>query len=281
MKRLTSLALIVLISACSFAHTMSKVSSCWTNGKFTFKGTQFDGNQWVYLHLTSSHYHFANNTQDYVFQTGPGANLSQSFTVDVFNTGTFTTATLDVYYNTTGSGHTHGGTEAFQAPISSNTCSISSLPVLITDYSVSKVSSSSILVKWTTTSEENNSHFIVQGSTDGLNFTDIYTVFSYTESGNSSVAHTYSFTIDNTVHVIKTAGLSLLAGIILILIVAAGFKRKAFPFAAMAVLITLGSFTSCSKSNATPSNTATYKFIRLQQVDKDGTTTTLDTKTVS
>lgn len=280
MKRLTSLALVVLISVSSFAHTMSKVSSCWTNGKFTFKGTQFDGNQWVYLHLTSTHYHFANNTQDYVFQTGPGGSLSQTFTVDVYNTGTFTTATLDVKYNTTGPNHTNGGTEAISAPISSNTCSVASLPVLITDYSVTKVSGSSILVKWTTTSEENNSHFIVQGSTDGLNFTDIYTVFSYTESGNSSVPHEYSFTIDNTVHIIK-AGFGILSILFLVLIVAAGFKRKAFPFAAMALLITLGSFTSCSKSNAVKGTTATYKFIRLQQVDKDGTTSTLDTKVVS
>jgi hypothetical protein len=47
-----------------------------------------------------------------------------------------------------------------------------------------------IELKWTTTNETNMSHFIVERSTDGKNFTNAALVFAY---GNTSGAMTYKF----------------------------------------------------------------------------------------
>lgn len=47
-----------------------------------------------------------------------------------------------------------------------------------------------IELKWTTSNESNMSHFIVERSTDGKNFTNAALVFAY---GNTAGASTYSF----------------------------------------------------------------------------------------
>jgi len=51
-------------------------------------------------------------------------------------------------------------------------------------------------LKWTTASERNVSHFVVERSTDGKNYSDIATVFAF---GNTTQTQHYSFT-DNTIN---------------------------------------------------------------------------------
>lgn len=64
----------------------------------------------------------------------------------------------------------------------------SSLPVVLTNFTASK-SGSKADISWQTTSEKNNSHFIVERSTDNLNFYELQTVKG---AGNSNSTNTYS-----------------------------------------------------------------------------------------
>lgn len=61
------------------------------------------------------------------------------------------------------------------------------LPVSLTQFNVQK-KPASVLLQWSTVSEINSSHFIVQKSIDGKNFTDLAIVAA---SGNSSQLKTY------------------------------------------------------------------------------------------
>lgn len=66
------------------------------------------------------------------------------------------------------------------------------LPVQISSFSGSMSGSEDIL-KWTTDQEENNSHFNLQFSTDGINFTSIAKLYSKANGGNSSAPIDYSY----------------------------------------------------------------------------------------
>lgn len=66
------------------------------------------------------------------------------------------------------------------------------LPVTIIDFTVTKQETSD-LVKWTTVSESNNSHFNVQRSLDGNTFETLGTLNSKAIGGNSSSALNYSY----------------------------------------------------------------------------------------
>ena len=50
------------------------------------------------------------------------------------------------------------------------------------------------LLQWTTSSEQNNHHFILQRSNNELNFENIATIDSKAHQGNSQVAITYNYT---------------------------------------------------------------------------------------
>lgn len=62
------------------------------------------------------------------------------------------------------------------------------LPVSLTQFNAQK-KPASVLLQWSTVSETNSSHFLVQKSTDGKNFASIATVAA---SGNSSQLRTYT-----------------------------------------------------------------------------------------
>lgn len=61
------------------------------------------------------------------------------------------------------------------------------LPVNISSFNVSP-NKNSVLITWTTASEQNNSHFDIERSTDGKNYTKIATVQG---NGTTSLSHTY------------------------------------------------------------------------------------------
>ncbi len=69
------------------------------------------------------------------------------------------------------------------------------LPVAIVDFSVTKQENSD-LVKWTTLSESNSSHFNVQRSLDGNNFETLETVKSKAVGGVSTSSLNYSYVDD-------------------------------------------------------------------------------------
>jgi len=76
---------------------------------------------------------------------------------------------------------------------------LGSLPVKLTQFTAAK-QNDNVLLQWKTAYEQNSSHFNVQRSLDGVNFTDIGSVNA---SGNTSLETTYQF-IDNTA---KTASM--------------------------------------------------------------------------
>jgi len=127
-----------------------------------------------------------------------------------------------------------------------------------------------ILFSWRTEMESNNSRFIIQKSIDGLVFTDIASVTSKADNGNSSVSLNYSYQISGS---IINAGtnyifwvMTLLAFIMLI------SRSKRIYKSLVAVVFCLFLF-SCSKSVTRPDNSNTISaktFYRLKLVNMDG-----------
>jgi len=127
---------------------------------------------------------------------------------------------------------------------------------------------SGILLTWQTNMEENNSHFIIQKSIDGSNFTDIATIASKAENGNSDVQLNYSYQILGEV---IAAGMNnfllamcLLGSIVWISRLKNIYKRVVLGLVCMSLI-------SCSKSVTPPSNVIASKTeFRLKQVDLQG-----------
>lgn len=128
-----------------------------------------------------------------------------------------------------------------------------------------------LLVNWATETETNNSHFEIMASTDGNNFHKIGTVQSKARDGNSARALQYEFSItENQARTL--AAVSLLG---LMAIGCAGWSRRRKIIAMGAMLLLNGAlFYSCAKRDvAIDRGTAGKLFIKIVQVDKDGTTT--------
>lgn len=64
------------------------------------------------------------------------------------------------------------------------------LPVNFVSFNVSKVNNSSIAINWSTSDEVNNSHFEIQRSTDGVNWSSIAIVVPFEDA---SIAHLYKY----------------------------------------------------------------------------------------
>jgi len=73
----------------------------------------------------------------------------------------------------------------------------SALPVTLANLSADKQADKTVLVKWSTASEINNSHFILEHSSDGNNFSQLSVIKG---AGNSSVVKNYAFVHQNPVN---------------------------------------------------------------------------------
>lgn len=123
-------------------------------------------------------------------------------------------------------------------------------------------------VNWSTLSEENNDHFIIEASADGKNFTEIGRLKSAAKDGNSDVPVHYTFSLNtDNLGIAGMAGFGLFA----LLCFAARRNRRLF---AVAALVCATAFISCNKDtdalNTSPEGNI---YIRIAQVDKDGTKT--------
>ncbi|MCH5720028.1 hypothetical protein [Niabella hibiscisoli] len=126
------------------------------------------------------------------------------------------------------------------------------------------VKNNQLNVSWTTEKETANSHFEIEASTDGQQFTKIATVASKTTNGNSDETLHYQWTSDAALPI---AAWSLIG---LALIPFSNLGRKKAWMLGLAVLGTVGlTITGCSKSGDAVSNNQSY-YIRVAQVDKDG-----------
>ena len=96
------------------------------------------------------------------------------------------------------SGSTFGGDITVTATDASNntsefsTCFI--LPVNLLTFTAEVINNKDALIKWSTLSEKNNNKFLIEKSTDGINF---ITIGSLNGAGNSSDILTYSFVDSN------------------------------------------------------------------------------------
>lgn len=128
-------------------------------------------------------------------------------------------------------------------------------------------SNNSLIVQWETLSEVNNDHFNIETSTDGIHFNKVGTIVSKAHL-ISNATLTYEYSIGADILPAGLLSLSLLGGICLV-----GFKRKPIQLFIIG-LIALSSLglNACSKNDniTIPSNKAVY--IRIAQVDIDGTT---------
>jgi len=129
-----------------------------------------------------------------------------------------------------------------------------------------------LTVDWSTVSETNNAYFEVQGSLNGVEFVKLGTMASKGINGNSSQQLNYQFIADtNSSLLLSGFGiLTLLGGALLLSL--RNRKGILLPGVAGMFLLALGS-SSCSKSVTVPDSTGHQQiFIRIAQVDKDGTT---------
>ncbi|MGE9312986.1 hypothetical protein ACLOAU_15160 [Niabella sp. CJ426] len=131
-------------------------------------------------------------------------------------------------------------------------------------------------LNWSTLSETNNKEFVVEGSVDGKTWTKLGTVASKASDGNSDTSIQYDFS-KSVQELIALSGFSLLSMILLAglaLLMFPSIKRKsAFMLTPiLAIVMTLTLF-ACSKSDNAPEiGEKTVTYIRIAQVDKDGST---------
>jgi hypothetical protein len=141
------------------------------------------------------------------------------------------------------------------------------LPIELAYFNVSRVSGG-LLLSWQTNMEANNSHFIVQKSDDGSNFSDIASIASKAQNGNSDVRLNYSYQIFGEfikadMHNLMLV-MTLLASITLISKLKNIYKSLVLGLACMFLF-------SCTKSVSIANNTISTKSeYRLKQVDLDG-----------
>ncbi len=126
-------------------------------------------------------------------------------------------------------------------------------------------------IDWKTVSETNNAEFIIDISTTGIGgWKTIGVVKSKAENGNSTADIDYSYNIS------LSSALGMLAMALLFgLFIPVGNKRKRIVLSLLAIAMTIG-YYSCQKSQLTGETTIGEKiFVRLSQIDKDGTTKVL------
>ncbi len=137
------------------------------------------------------------------------------------------------------------------------------LPVVFDDV-LARVKSGNLLVQFTSISETNNEYFSILASRNGVDFKEIGRVDSAAEHGNSSTPLEYSFMI-NINNTLVTGSLFFIT----LLLPAIGRRKKKVLIAAAIFSI---SFLACRKSKDVLDSSGVEKlFIRIVQIDKDGT----------
>lgn len=132
-------------------------------------------------------------------------------------------------------------------------------------------SGNDLVVNWETLIEIDNSHFLIEVSKDGANFKTLGEVSSKAENGNSNSKLQYSFKEDITTNNIWL-GFSIFAFVLSLIFFS---KRNKYLFTTVLALgiFIFGSY-SCNKNASdmiSNKNTAAKLFVRIVQVNKDGT----------
>ncbi|MBO9594014.1 MAG: hypothetical protein J7599_13985 [Niabella sp.] len=142
------------------------------------------------------------------------------------------------------------------------------LPVQFTN--VSAIIKGGILfVNWTTASEKNNKRFEIEASADGVHFTTIGSMDSKAPNGNSDSILNYEFSMNMSGLALATSGIALVLLALGSLAIGLPRKRKLV----FASLLLTGIFTGamgCQKTGSEPVSDGKSAYIRVAQIDADG-----------
>ena len=141
----------------------------------------------------------------------------------------------------------------------------STLPVTFGSITAS-LSGDKLNISWQTLSETNNNHFEVQVSEDGKIFTTVYTLASKARNGNSDSLLNYSVSFELGASV-ALSGLGLLS----LLALAVPGKRRKWISLAVSLAIGIAVWSSCTKADIAIGEGVERIYVRIAQVDKDGT----------
>lgn len=126
------------------------------------------------------------------------------------------------------------------------------------------VTGSQLFVNWTTNSETNNSHFEIEASADGKTFTKIGQVQSKAVNGNSGLPLSYDYST-------SLSGIALSALPIALLLLGAVYRRRKMLAVALLAASLISMMYSCNKTSDAIPEDGKNIFIRVVQVDIDGT----------
>lgn len=157
-----------------------------TNTDYIFVQYRIDGGAWSDLlrffskGSTVEKYLFQETTGDSCGETPQLVNIFNEFTADITGTGTTMDLRLAVYVE---GNNEEWGADNFRLSEGA------ALPVQLTAFS-GKTAAEGNMLYWSTASEQNNSHFLVQRSADGISYEDIGRVEG---AGSSSGLRHYGF----------------------------------------------------------------------------------------
>ncbi len=139
------------------------------------------------------------------------------------------------------------------------------LPVVFGTISAA-ISGTTLQVHWQTLAEKNNDYFEIQVSEDGKNFKTIGTVKSKAANHNSDIPITYQFATTGNRYTFIGLGVIAFLGALLF------GRRNKWIFGVLLLTLTIAS-VACTKNDQTIISNKKDVFVRIIQVDIDGTTT--------
>jgi|GEM_PF-6126495 len=151
-----------------------------------------------------------------------------------------------------------------------------SLPVMFGSVTA-HFSNGQLVVNWSTITEQNNDHFEIELSTDGVHFTKAGTVQSKATNGNSDRELQYRFNKSLGDITALAVGALLITGLMLF---GAG-RRNRLLLSAFIFMGTALFTVSCNKNNEITSDQDNTVFVRIVQVNKDGGRSTSKTVRVT
>ncbi len=130
------------------------------------------------------------------------------------------------------------------------------------------ISGNRLFVNWSTLKEQANQYFEVEASEDGSSFTSIGKINTLAAEGNSDITLDYNFSTNLGAQ--GLLGLSLLSA--LLFAFTGNFKNRKnyYLYTIFAGLMLLG-VSSCYKNDSLDYDRKADLFVRIKQVDKDGT----------
>lgn len=138
------------------------------------------------------------------------------------------------------------------------------LPVVFGTISAA-ISGTTLQVHWQTLAEKNNDYFEIQVSEDGKNFKTIGTVKSKAANHNSDIPITYQFATTGNRYTFIGLGVIAFLGALLF------GRRNKWIFGVLLLTLTIAS-VACTKNDQTIISNKKDVFVRIIQVDIDGTT---------